>query len=102
MTSRATAHRSRKVLRAQEDFIAAATTNERAPITEGVLEGNALRFKIDSGSSVSLVVKAALPLNSPIRMENARQLWTADGHKIGVMGTARLAVQLREYRAVHA
>ena len=34
-------------------------------------------------------------------MENARQLWTADGHKMGVMGTARLAVQLGEYRAVH-
>ena len=95
-------HRSfRKLLRAQEDFIAAATTNERVPIIEGVLEGNAVHFMIDSGSAVSLVAKAALPLNSPIRMENARQLWTADGHKMGVMGTARLAVQLGEYRAVH-
>jgi predicted aspartyl protease len=89
------------VLRAQEDFIAAATTDERVPIIEGVLEGNTLRFMIDSGSSVSLVAKAVLPLNSSIRMENARQLWTADGHKMGVVGTARLAVQLGEYQAVH-
>ena len=53
-----------KVLRAQEDFIAATTTNKQFPIIEGVLEGNALRFLIDSGYSVSLVAKAVLPLNS--------------------------------------
>ena len=61
-------HRSfRKVLRAQEDFNAATTTNKQVPIIEGVLEGNALCFMIDSGSSVSLVAKAVLPLNSSAR-----------------------------------
>ena len=56
---------------------------------------------IDSGSSVSLVANTVLPINNSIRMENVRQLWTADGHKMGVVGTARIAVQLGEYQAVH-
>ena len=81
----------RSCLEAQE-FIT-AVLSEHVPITEGKLDASNVKIMVDSGSSVSLVDKAYLPLACLIRRRQ-QSIRTADGHGMSIVGMVRLMVQL--------
>ena len=92
-------HRSSSSYLKARDFTT-AVSSEHIPIIEGKLDTSNVKFMLDSGSSVLLIDKAYLPLSCVVRRRQ-QPLRTADGYRMGIVGSVKLMAQFGSHRTEH-